>query len=64
MRNVMEFHEMDVTERVTTRWLVQKVFRDNYINLAIVHISAIHTTPQKFTPEAGHATKVATKNDM
>ncbi len=55
----MEFHEMDVTGKVITRWSVQKVFRDNYINLAIVHISSKHTTPQKLTIQAGRRVKGA-----
>ena len=55
---------MDVTGRVITRESVQKVFRDKYINLAIVHNSSKHTTPQKMTIEARGRVKDAPKNDM
>jgi hypothetical protein len=40
------------------------VVRDKVVDLEIVHISSTHTTPQKFTPEAGQRVKGAQKNDM
>ena len=64
MRYLMEFHEMDVTGRVITRWSVEKVFRENYIDLQFEHISSKHTNPQKLTLQAGRRVKGTKKNDM
>ena len=60
----MEFHEMEVTGRYNLYSCSRKVVRDKVVDLAIVHISTTHTTPQKFTPEAGRRVKGAQKNDM
>jgi hypothetical protein len=64
MKKVMEFHDMDVTGWYNFCLCSKKVVRDKLVDLAIVHISTKHTTPQKFTPEAGHEIKVGKKNDM
>ncbi len=60
----MEFHDMDVTKWYNLYPCSSKVVRDKVGELAIVHISTKHTTPQKFTPEAGRRVKGAQKNDM
>ena len=64
MRNVMEFHEMDVTGRYNFFSFSRKVVREKVVDLEIVHISSKHTTPQKVTLEAGRRVKGAQKNDM
>jgi hypothetical protein len=55
---------MDVTERYNFYSCSRKVVREKVVELAIVHISFKHTTPQKVTLEAGRRVKGAQKNDM
>jgi hypothetical protein len=55
---------MDVTERYNLCSCSRKVVKEKVVELAIVHISSKHTTPQKLTLEAGRKAKGAQKNDM
>ncbi len=64
MKNVMEFHEMDVTGRYNFYSFSGKVVREKVVDLEIVHISSKHTTPKTTTLEAGRRVKGDRKNDM